>query len=335
MTNDNGQRGYPKQERNYADLLEQYALNRRFDERTEEAYFGIYRNPSLPRHVRLAARNRIAANHLPFVMKVAASYWSKNSVRGDIVDAGMAGLVRAIDSFSRGHGVKFISYAVWWVRQAITKYLADDELVHVPLNQKIAVRKLLRESPPTATPEEACSADRGLSAALSAMSPLSLDAPSPKQESGDAGPEILLGNAVHGPDLMDELCRKEFDDTARTLVDLLSGSDRETVRASFGIGCEQQTFTEIGNATGRSSEWIRQKRKAAVRRLAQKARKDNRFRELAGLPRLSSAEIEAMDARDRRYARYSGYAEQYPERYPGRYPGTPAGRSPGSEAESS
>ena len=90
MTSNFEQYGPPKQERNYADLLDQYAQTRRFDDRTEEIYFDIYRNQSLPRHIRIAARNRIAANHIPFVIKVASSYWSKNSERGDIVDVGIA-----------------------------------------------------------------------------------------------------------------------------------------------------------------------------------------------------------------------------------------------------
>lgn len=280
MTSNFEQYGPPKQERNYADLLDQYAQTRRFDDRTEEIYFDIYRNQSLPRHVRIAARNRIAANHIPFVIKVASSYWSKNSERGDIVDVGIAGLVRAIDSFSYGHGVRFISYAVWWIRQAITKYLADDELIHVPLNQKITVRKLLRESRSAATPEEILSESRSLSAALSAMNPLSMNSPTRQKE---AGPEIPLGDTVHGPDLMEELCQVDFEKSAASVLDLLGQSDRETVAQSYGIGYDPQTFTEIGKSTGRSHEWIRQKRKTAIRKLAVVARKSNLYRELAGL----------------------------------------------------
>jgi len=280
MTSNFEQYGPPKQERNYADLLDQYAATRRFDDRTEEIYFDIYRNPSLPRHVRIAARNRIAANHIPFVIKVASSYWSKNSERGDIVDVGIAGLVRAIDSFSYGHGVRFISYAVWWIRQAITKYLADDELIHVPLNQKITVRKLLRESRSAAPPEEILSESRSLSAALTAMNPLSMNSPTRQKE---AGPEIPLGDTVHGPDLMEELCQADFEKSAASVLDLLGRSDRETVAQSYGIGYDPQTFTEIGKSTGRSHEWIRQKRKAAIRKLAAVARKSNLYRELAGL----------------------------------------------------
>ena len=280
MTSNFEQYGPPKQERNYADLLDQYAPTKRFDDRTEEIYFDIYRNPSLPRHIRIAARNRIAANHIPFVMKVASSYWSKNSERGDIVDVGIAGLVRAIDSFSYGHGVRFISYAVWWIRQAITKYLADDELIHVPLNQKITIRKLLKESRSAAQPEEILSESRSLSAALSAMNPLSMNA---TVRQSDAGPEIPLGDTVHGPDLMDELCQADFEKSAASVLDLLGQSDRETVAQSYGIGYDQQTFTEIGKSTGRSHEWIRQKRKAAIRKLAAVAKTSNLYRELAGL----------------------------------------------------
>lgn len=280
MTSNFEQYGPPKQERNYADLLDQYAQTRRFDDRTEEIYFDIYRNPSLPRHIRIAARNRIAANHIPFVIKVASSYWSKNSERGDIVDAGITGLVRAIDSFSYGRGVRFISYAVWWIRQAITKYLADDELIHVPLNQKITVRKLLRESRSAAPPEEILSESRSLSAALSAMNPLSMNSPTRQKE---AGPEIPLGDTVHGPDLMEELCQADFEKSVASVLDLLGRSDRETVAQSYGIGYDPQTFTEIGKSTGRSHEWIRQKRKAAIRKLAVVARKSNLYRELAGL----------------------------------------------------
>ena len=197
----------------------------------------------------------------------------------------MTGLMRAIETFSVDSGFKFISYAVWWIRQAIYKYVFnDDSLIHVPQNEKTRIKQLLKESEKTGVPLSQMNLTKkeleNINLAQSAMAIYSLDLPVAHSNYMD-GSDLTYAEVIPGVNLYTQKEEEEFN------------SDRDVLAKSFGIGEHQHSFREIGEAYGRSGERIRQYRNRALRRLTSAAKKTELYREMAGLPRLKSTEAES------------------------------------------
>lgn len=289
-------------DRNYKDFLTDVADKKRFSNETEYAYFTIIRDKATPKNVKDEAKKRIAANHVPFVISVAKKFSSRNSSRCDLVNVGMTGLMRAIDSFDPDSGNRFISYAVWWIRQAIYKHVFnDDDLIHVPQNEKVRLRKLTKDRDFSDVDLEDIGLTKkeieNLMSASSAQSVKSLDSPVARSNYSDSS-DLTYADVIKGPDLYCQKEEEEFNRNVRSLLDLVSSEkDKDIITKSFGLDGHVHSFHEIGEYYGRSGERMRQYRTRAIRRLAASARKSNMFREMAGLPRLSSADSYESAAR--------------------------------------
>jgi RNA polymerase primary sigma factor len=284
-------------DRSYKDFLADMADRRRISDETETAYFTILKKKNLPDNIKRELKRRIADNHIPFVISVANKFSSKNATRCDLINIGMTGLMRAIDSFSVDSGYRFISYAVWWIRQAIYKYVFnDDNLIHIPQNEKIRIKRLLKESEKTGVPLSQMNLTKkeleNINLAQSAMAIYSLDLPVVHSNYMD-GSDLTYAEVIPGVNLYTQKEEEEFNKNVKSILDLVSGSDRDVLAKSFGIGEHQHSFREIGEAYGRSGERIRQYRNRALRRLTSAAKKTDLYREMAGLPRLKSTEAES------------------------------------------
>lgn len=284
-------------DRSYKDFLADMADRKRISDETETAYFTILKKKNLPDNIKRELKRRIADNHIPFVISVANKYSSKNSTRCDLINIGMTGLMRAIETFSVDSGYKFISYAVWWIRQAIYKYVFnDDNLIHVPQNEKTRIKQLLKESEKTGVPLSQMNLTKkeleNINLAQSAMAIYSLDLPVAHSNYMD-GSDLTYAEVIPGVNLYTQKEEEEFNRNVKSILNLVSDSDRDVLAKSFGIGEHQHSFREIGEAYGRSGERIRQYRNRALRRLTSAAKKTELYREMAGLPRLKSTEAES------------------------------------------
>jgi RNA polymerase primary sigma factor len=228
------------------------------------------------------ALEKLVCANLRFVVSVAKQYQNQGLSLPDLIDEGNLGLIKAAEKFDETRGFKFISYAVWWIRQSILQALAEQSrIVRLPLNQvgslsKInkAVQKFEQENERQPSAEE-------LSEILGTPSEkiadtlrvsgrhVSVDAPF--EEGEDNGLLDVLPNedspaADHG--LVDESLNKEIERALSTLTP----RESEIVRCSFGIGCQEMTLEEIGERFGLTRERVRQIREKAIRRLRSNAR---------------------------------------------------------------
>ena len=231
----------------------------------------------------LALEQLIRAN-LRFVVSVAKRYQNRGLAFGDLIQEGNIGLVTAAEKFDPDQGVKFISYAVWWVRQAVLKALAEQtRSVRIPLNQNSHFIRMARTETylsqelgrePTDdeiaralddTPENVRAARRMTAAEVS------LDAPIERGErdattvgerfSGEEGTEI--------EDLTDSKLQREFID--RIFRKYLTARERRILYLYYGLaeGSEGMTLERIGEIMGVTRERIRQIRERAFEKLRQ------------------------------------------------------------------
>jgi RNA polymerase primary sigma factor len=229
----------------------------------------------------IAAERLVTAN-LRFVIAYVKRYQGHGLELGDLVAIGNEGLWRAVRKFDPDRGVKFISYAVWWVRQAVLKALAEQtRSVRFPLNQNTAVVRFARAQGLLAQELGRTPTDQELATALRQpiedirdarrlfMTEVSLDAP---VDGGDAR-SATLGERIataEGNDIetrADEILRKEFID--RLFRRYLTPRERRILSLYYGLDpdAEALTLEEIGVALGVTRERIRQLRERAFAKL--------------------------------------------------------------------
>jgi RNA polymerase primary sigma factor len=228
------------------------------------------------------AIERLVTANLRFVIAFVKRYQGHGLDLGDLVAIGNEGLLRAVRKFDPDRGVKFISYAVWWVRQAVLKALAEQtRSVRFPLNQNTAVVRfakaqglLAQEIGRTPTDEELATAlmmpiDDVRDARRLFVTEVSLDAP---VESGDSraatlGERLPLGENGEIETRTDEILRRDFID--RIFRQYLTPRERRILSLYYGLDPteEARTLEEIGAALGVTRERIRQLRERAFAKL--------------------------------------------------------------------
>ncbi|HET9984813.1 MAG TPA: sigma-70 family RNA polymerase sigma factor [Longimicrobiales bacterium] len=231
------------------------------------------------------ALDKLVRSNLRFVVSVAKKYQNQGVALGDLINEGNLGLIRAAHKFDETKGIKFISYAVWWIRQAILQALAEQSrIVRVPLNRAGALHRigkrtssLLQELGREPTVEEIAGeldisheeVERTL--AIS-QSHLSLDAPlSPGEDNRLL--DYLADQFSAGPD--DETYDRALSITIDEALGTLKEREAKVLRLYFGLeGSDPMTLEEIGSLLGITRERVRQiKEKALVRlRHASRAR---------------------------------------------------------------
>lgn len=228
------------------------------------------------------ALNRLVNANLRFVISVAKQYQGHGLTLEDLIAEGNIGLITAAKRFDETKGFKFISYAVWWIRQSIMQAIAENSrVVRLPLNKVSAIQKIAQAYSKLEQQHERAPSNDELSELLETTSDNVSDlfSYSQKQISVDAplidGEENSLLNVLenensHSP--MDTLIRDSLCvDIERVLVSLKS-READVIRLSFGLSGEPpMTLEEIANRLQLTRERIRQIREKALRILRKKA----------------------------------------------------------------
>jgi len=223
------------------------------------------------------ALERLTRANLRFVVSVAKQYQNQGLSLPDLINEGNVGLIKAAEKFDETRGFKFISYAVWWIRQSILQAIAEQSrIVRLPLNQVGSVNKINRElnkfeqehERRPSVDEIAARIDLPEEKIEEAMKAnnrhVSMDAPFVEGEDNSLL-DVLADNDMPMADkaLVQESLRKEID----RAIDLLNDREQKVVRAFFGIGTPEMTLEEIGDKYNLTRERVRQIKEKAIRRL--------------------------------------------------------------------
>ncbi len=223
------------------------------------------------------ALERLTKANLRFVVSVAKQYQNQGLSLSDLINEGNLGLIRAAEKFDETRGFKFISYAVWWIRQSIQQAIADQSrLIRLPLNQVGSVNKIKRivskfeqenERMPSLSEllEEVDIPEDKLKEVMSAgCKQISMDAPI-ANEDGSNLLEVLPSDDTPNTDNL--LVQESLQEEIGRSLELLSERERNILKAFFGIGQPEMTLEEIGEKYGLTRERVRQLKEKAIRRL--------------------------------------------------------------------
>lgn len=221
--------------------------------------------------------------NLRFVVSVAKQYQNQGLSLGDLINEGNLGLIKAATRFDESRGFKFISYAVWWIRQSILQALAEQSrIVRIPLNRIGALNKIEKlfssleqefEREPTSDElaEELDMSPADISDLMSNTSKqLSLDAPIDEEEENKLM-DVIEDFEMPAPDsqLQTESLRIEIERALATLEE----REAEVIRLYFGLSMEHPlTLEEIGQRFQLTRERVRQIKEKALRRLRHNSR---------------------------------------------------------------
>ncbi len=224
------------------------------------------------------ALEELVRRNLRFVISVAKKYQNRGLALGDLIGEGNLGLMIAARKFDPGHGVKFISYAVWWIRQSILAALArSGRPVRVPLNRTADLSRVLKATESLRqqlgrepAPEEVASlVDLAVDVvqSLAALNHADVRLDAPLDPDGDRSllDRFALAGAVDAEaEIMDRFLADEVAAALRTLPP----RDARVLRLYFGLdGGHEHTLEEIGALFGITRERVRQLRDRALRRL--------------------------------------------------------------------
>ncbi len=232
------------------------------------------------------ALEKLVKANLRFVVSVAKQYQNQGLSLGDLINEGNLGLIKAAKRFDETRGFKFISYAVWWIRQSILQALAEQSrIVRLPLNRVGALNKIGRaysnleqefEREPSAH-ELASELDMDISEISDTLRisgrHISMDAPFTQGEENRLL-DILENADQPSPDyvLMSDSLRSEIERALSTL----SEREAEVVKLYFGLNKEHSlTLEEIGEKFNLTRERVRQIKEKAIRRLRHASRSKN------------------------------------------------------------
>ena len=224
------------------------------------------------------ARDRLVSANLRFVVSVAREYQNHGVPLADLISAGNVGLMTAAERFDGTRGFKFISYAVWWIRQAIHQSLAQDSrVVRLPINRIDLLHNISKVSrelrqaseadpePETIAKKLGVSVEMVKDTLLRARDVWSLDA-SFKEDDDHSLLHVLSDDSQKAPDIdvMDESVRDQVED----VLGSLDARESEVLRLYFGLGDDEaMTLEEIGTRFSLTRERVRQIKEKALRRL--------------------------------------------------------------------
>jgi len=224
------------------------------------------------------ALEKLGKANLRFVVSVAKQYQNQGLSLPDLINEGNLGLIKAAQRFDETRGFKFISYAVWWIRQSILQALAEQSrIVRLPLNQVGSLNKINKafskfeqenERRPSAE-ELAEQLDIPVDKIADTMKVsgrhISVDAPFVEGEDNSLL-DVMINDDSPNADrsLMNESLSKEIE---RVLENALSDRERDIVKKFFGLGVPEMTLEEIGDEFGLTRERVRQIKEKAIRKL--------------------------------------------------------------------
>lgn len=223
------------------------------------------------------AQEKLVKANLRFVVSVAKQYQNQGLSLDDLINEGNLGLIKAAEKFDETRGFKFISYAVWWIRQTILQAIAEQSrIVRLPLNQVGSVNKVNKmaskfeqenERKPNVD-ELAASTDLSAEKVEDALNlsgrHVSMDAPFAGDETNTLI-DVLPNQNIPAAD--EELVKQSLKDEIANALAVLSEKERNIVESFYGINGPELTLEEIGNKYGLTRERVRQIKEKAIRHL--------------------------------------------------------------------
>ena len=271
-------------------MEESYTLDRYFDEISKESLLKPDEEIALAKKVRSgdeSALEKMTRANLRFVVSIAKRYQNQGLSLGDLINEGNLGLIKAAKRFDETRGFKFISYAVWWIRQSILQALAEQSrVVRLPLNRVGVMNKVNRalgdleqkyEREPTAEEVaevlEMTSVDVSDTIQMSSRH-LSVDAPFSGNDENSLLDVLRDDSSYSEPDspLIEESLKMEVD----KVLSSLSEREAEVIRLYFGLVNERSmTLEEIGDRFKLTRERVRQIKEKSIRKLRHTSRSKN------------------------------------------------------------
>lgn len=228
------------------------------------------------------AKNKLVTANLRFVVSVAKQYQHQGLTLTDLIDEGNIGLIKAAQKFDETRGFKFISYAVWWIRQSILQALAEQSrMVRLPLNQTGLQNKISKASAKLEQANERRPSVEELAEELDvpvekvtetlkiSNRTLSVDAPLSDDE-GSSMIDVMTNEDAPNTDhtLMHESLSLEID----RALSVLNERERDIIKKFFGLGRPEMTLEEIGQELGLTRERVRQIKENAIKQLQRNAK---------------------------------------------------------------
>ena len=224
------------------------------------------------------AKSRLVEANLRFVVSVAKQYQHQGLSLTDLIDEGNIGLIKAAEKFDETRGFKFISYAVWWIRQSILQAIAEQSrIVRLPLNQSAALSKINQainsfeqefgRRPSAVELEEITGVeiekiDQTMKADAHHMS---IDAPFSDDDDNTMGDMLSSGDDSRTDKHIDyESLTSDLDSV---MSKVLKDRELRIIKACYGIGCHERGLEEIGAEMGLTRERVRQLREKSIAKL--------------------------------------------------------------------
>ena len=228
------------------------------------------------------ALEKLTRANLRFVVSVAKQYQNQGLSLPDLINEGNLGLIKAAEKFDETRGFKFISYAVWWIRQSILQALAEQSrIVRLPLNQVGSLNKINKafsrfeqEHERRPSPEELAEtldlpAEKVADTLRVSGRHISVDAPFVEGEDNSLLDVLVNDDSpVADKTLINESLSTEVERALATVTE----RERDIIRLFVGINCQEMTLEEIGEKFGLTRERVRQIKEKAIRRLRHSSR---------------------------------------------------------------
>ena len=230
----------------------------------------------------MESKRQLIESNLRLVISIAKRYMGKGLSLPDLIQEGNIGLMRAVDKFEYQRGYKFSTYATWWIRQAITRALADQSrTIRIPVHMVETInritrvsRELVQEFGKEPQPEEVASrlkmpADKVKSILKVAKEPISLETPVGEEEDSHLR-DFIEDKAAPSP--LDDVILDDLKKQISRIIASLNNKEQIIIKKRFGIGDDPHTLEEVGKEFSVTRERIRQIEVKALRKLRHPSR---------------------------------------------------------------